>query len=157
MIYRSCQGCAFAKARCEHRDTMRAALAGLDITSVRWRCKGRRPAFKIGEAVWALTVASISGGCDDDGTPYRDHYPGFVVDYRHTKVIVYIAPSASGRDYPKYKFEGSGGSGFCKLPLSRLSARHAEAEEICKACSQPASAGHALGWSCNPGPDGSDG
>lgn len=152
-IYRTCRGCVYDNMECEARSELRRRLKGLCITSVKWQCKQRVPAFKVGDAVWCQTVGDYSTG---DGGPYGeapevDDFPGHVTRVSDTHVYVYIPAGAHGRDCGEdYKFSPvKGGNGFCKFPFSRVMHRDAEAVEICPECSLPAPHGHLEGYSCD--------
>lgn len=145
--FRTCSGCVFDKEPCFHRDTLKAKLSGLGITSVRWKCKFRSARFIVGDPVWALT--SESYGSADEGGPLKDDFAGFVIRSAGAKALVWIEPGTPGRERGEdgVRFEPSG-NGFCKIPLSRLKPREAEREAICPSCEWPASKGHQEGYSC---------
>lgn len=154
MTYRTCIGCISEKQPCQARDKLRATLKGLGVTSIKWKCRARWPRFEVGDPVWALTVANTSGGeVDDDGQALRDYFPAVAIRACGTKMLVRIEPGAAGRgDFGDgVKFDPTH-SGYCKIPLSRISAREGEREQVCRYCEWPASKGHAPGYSCNPDP-----
>lgn len=151
MIYRTCQGCLFEHEVCAAKEAVRKKLAGIGVTSLKWRCKVRRHRFEIGDPVWALTVESKSE-YDDYGELYRDHFPAHVIRHCGSKALVFIQPGAKGRSGDDGEFQSE--TGFCKLPISRLSKREGQRENVCKGCERPESMGHAKGYSCQDGADG---
>lgn len=138
--FRTCVGCHLHGLQCEARDGLKAALAGLSITSVKWRCKSRRPMFAPGDPVWARTVADYG----DETT--RDDFPATIIRLLGTSALVFISQGSESRG--GYIFETSG-NGFCKLPLSRLFERDGAKETLCRYCDAPASHGHIPGYSCS--------
>ena len=152
--YRTCIGCIHQGAPCEARDRVRATLKGFGVTSIKWRCPDRQPRYRVGDPVWALTVAQINGGeYDERGNPIRDYFPAVVVDpgKKPTKALVSIDPGAAGRgDFGDGIIFDVNSSGFCNIPLSRLQPRDGEREEICKYCCNPVRRGHTQGFNCNP-------
>ena len=145
MRYRTCEGCVRGGVFCSARDALRIQLSGLRITSVRWQCRERIACFQIGDPVWALTVDGQPDG-DEDGDPFRGRFPAIVIREAGTKMLVFIEPGARDAD-GDLEFSASH-NGFCKIPLSRLSARDGERESVCPACEWPASKGHMQGYSC---------
>lgn len=141
--YRTCVGCIDEKHDCASRDRLRKHLKGLGVTSIKWKCAMRVDRVNVGDPVWALTVASTT---DNDGEPYRDHFPAMAIRHCGSKMLVFIEPGSLGRN-EECKFDATH-SGFCKIPLSRISARDGEREDICKSCQWPASKGHAPGYIC---------
>ncbi len=147
--YRTCRGCVLSGKPCETRQALATALKGLGITSVKWNCKMRETRIKIGDPVWIDTVASRTE-VDDNGYPYRGEFPGFAIEDLGSKLLVFIEPKSPDRNDEDLLFDPGESNGFCKIPLSRITAREADRQEICKSCSWPAYKGHQSGWMCNP-------
>lgn len=149
-MYRTCVGCQNEKQPCAARDALRAHMKGFGVTSIKWKCKDRVPRIVVGDPVWALTHDG-SNEYDDDGEPFRDYFPGTAIKQVGAKFVVFIEPGAEGRDNDNSKFTTTA-RGFCKIPLSRITAREGERETVCRYCEQPNSKGHVQGYSCNPDP-----
>lgn len=147
-MYRTCVGCAKQGEPCEARDVLKGRLAGLGVTSIKWRCKDREARFQIGDPVWASTVGD-QNEVDDDGEPYRDHYPGHIIRDLGSTLLIYIEPGAPGRECQDDVPFSPRANGFCKIPLSRLEAREGDRETICKHCEWPSFKGHQSGYSCS--------
>lgn len=63
--FHPCHGCAVDKETCARRSEIRSAIAGLSITSVKFKCKDRKPFYHMGQRVsfpWSVCI-----GQDDDG------------------------------------------------------------------------------------------
>lgn len=147
--YRTCRGCAYDSPNCDHRIAMKAALKGLGVTSIAWRCKARDDRYQPGDPIWCDTVCDYNARPEADrDEPARDWYPGVAIRNAGTKVIVYIARGAEGQylgaDYPFAPKDGSE-HGFCKIPLGRVRERDATPDFPCSDCELPASRGHMPG------------
>lgn len=148
-IFRTCTGCKAHPGPCEIREALRRQLKGLGVTSIKWRCKSRESRFKPGDQVWVLTAADRNDA-DEHGNPYRDHFPGVIIEERGSKALLHVKDGSPGRDDDTLKFVAGDGRGFCKIPLSRLEPRDAPKERVCFYCSQPESLGHVDGYYCAP-------
>ena len=153
--YATCVGCA-VEGGCWRRDEMRQKLAGLRVTSIKWRCEGRVDRFERGAPVWVITPPDLDklrsdAAPWDEGHPIKHTFPGFVVRQRGCKTLVYIAEGAPSQDDDETFFKGGP---FCMIPLSRISARAGDPEEMCRHCDRPSFEPHAIGYRCNPGSDG---
>jgi hypothetical protein len=143
--YRTCIGCAFEGMACAERDKLRDSLAGLGVTSVKWKCDWRKPRFLPGEPVFVSLVTRW--GRDEHGDDFAstDTFPGVFVQQAKapSKAIVFIAPGAlsvHGEPFTPVR----DGNGFCRLSQSYLSRREGVPDHICKYCSNPVAAlGHA--------------
>ncbi len=140
--YRTCVGCALQGKPCVTRAAMREKLAGLGVTSIKWKCKSRLARFLVGDPVFAFTL-----GCVEEGEAYMDHFPAVVVEVKGANAIVFIESGAAGLEDVPFEPKGSG-NGFCKIPLSRLREREGERETICPSCGWPARKGHQEGYGC---------
>ena len=140
--FRTCTGCILQGQPCEARATLREKLKGLGITSVKWRCTHRTPKYQIGDPVWASTIA------DTTDADIRDDFPGLVIENAGNMHLILIEPGVRGQDDAEFIPSGNG-SGFCKIPLSRLRPRNdADREKICSSCKWPARKGHQAGYLC---------
>lgn len=145
--YRTCSGCMSQGKPCATKETMRASIKGLGITSVKWKCADRVSRFKIGDAVWANTYSSY-GNREDDGAAMA-LFPAIVTDVIGSRAIVYINNGVLS-ECEDYEFEAKG-NGFCGIPFGRLQPRNAAPQSICKECRRPESFGHAEGYFCSVG------
>lgn len=147
-FYRACVGCTLQGQPCGARETMRARIKGLSVTSVKWRCTSRESRFVVGELVWAHTVdgGQVSG---EEGEPIFADFPAVVIKMlAGAKALVFIDPGVECSD-GETQFSTSG-IGFCKIPLSRLKTRDGTRVEVCPACDLPSFKGHLEGYSCHP-------
>lgn len=139
-FYRTCTGCLSQGKPCDTRNALRKRLAGIGVTSVKWKCADRKPVYQVGSPVWVDTVA------DNDDADYRDEFPGIVIDVGGTRPLVFIDPGSLGRN--EREFVPNNGRGFCRIPFSRLTAREGELEKICPSCNWPDWKGHQEGYLC---------
>lgn len=146
--YRTCGGCVRDRKPCDTRATLQRALAGLHMTSVKWRCQDRQEPYAPGDAVYARTAVDF--GTPDEPGLLMARFPGVLVRILGTKAVVFIKPDEDGLDDngEGVIFTPRNSDGFCKLPLLRIEARDAPAEGFCSKCGNPNSAPHANG--CEP-------
>lgn len=150
--YATCVGCQAEKA-CFVRDDFKLRVKGLGLTSVKWRCKSRVDRFQRGAPVWVITQTDLNNPTFDEDSreygratgPERNTFPGIFIKAMGSKGLVFIHPGAPSM----YEHEVFVGGPICKIPLSRMSARDAEPEEVCMHCDRPASAPHPEGYLCN--------
>jgi hypothetical protein len=119
VIYRTCIGCVSERQPCSIRKRVKASVAGLGITSVKFKCATRSDLYAKGDQVWAKTVDSY----DPDGS--TDWFPGVVVKMIGSRVVVFIAPDASGEEGSSFDPHSEG---FCKIPASRVRPRNTQEE-----------------------------
>lgn len=135
--FRSCHTCALPAATCETRATLQAAIAGLGITSLKHRCTAYRAAFLPGDAVKVLTIPFYP--TDDEPHAPKLWFPAHFVKLTGTRALVFVKPGSRslGFDFGgnDYAFEPHG-SGYLKVPLSRVAVRDAEPTNIesCRWC-----------------------
>jgi hypothetical protein len=89
MHFYTCSGCVIEKGECDHRDSLKAAVAGLGIRSLRHVCKARTPLYKPGDAVFVRTAADL-GASGDEGEFFIGWYPGVVLGEARTKLLVFV-------------------------------------------------------------------
>lgn len=133
MIYRTCFGCVSHGKPCQSRDDIKNAVAGLGITSLKWKCAARKSSFERGDQVYVTTFNGEKNSWESE-ISYMSEFPGVVMHTNGTKVNVYIAPGAMCSD-EEYAFEPTNGSlGYLSVPMSRLTMRCDEKAEICPTC-----------------------
>jgi hypothetical protein len=153
--YRTCVGCAFEGVACGERDKLRDAIAGLSVTSVKWKCEWRRPKFAPGDPVFVSIVTHW--GRDDDGVDHAElaTFPGVYIDQAKapSKAIVFIAPGTPSVQGETAFTPVRDGNGFCRLSQSYLTRREGVPDHVCDVCSNPVTllghADHCRHW---PGP-----
>lgn len=138
MTYQTCFGCVHGAGFCQERENVKALVKGVGVTSLKWRCKHRRPMYQPGEAVWA----NIFTGWEDRGDSWgREEqafadFPGVVIRVKGSKAVVFIEPGVLS-DCEEYNFEPhNSGSGYVKIPLIRTKKRDAVREHVCPCCQE---------------------
>lgn len=144
--FRTCLGCRLASEYCAKRSLLSDQIAGLGLTSIKFRCRHRESLYKPGDLVWARLPYDWGDQYYPEGMA-SDDFPGVVIKEMTGSIrLVYVAQGAlspSGIDFiPK-------GNGFCKVRVRWLKPRDGEREEVCGYCLQPvAQIGHG-DW-CRP-------
>lgn len=135
----TCTGCSIVRASCPTLAGLKAAIAGMNVTTMRHRCKARQPMFLPGAPVWVETYSNdIKEWEPERGeTPiYRD-WPAVFIRQEGSKAIAFIQPGALADDDATAFVPKANGRGFVKVTLSRVRAREgAIVEDIseCKRC-----------------------
>lgn len=136
MTYQTCRGCAHGAGFCQAREDVKAHVRGIGVTSIKWKCRWRRPVYQPGDAVWANLFADTEP--DDDGwggdrSVFRD-FPAVVIKVFGSKTLLFVEPGAFD-EYEEYQFApAKGGNGHVKIPLIRTRRRDAIRESICAGC-----------------------
>jgi hypothetical protein len=145
-FYRTCTGCILDRKPCGPRSEVRKVLAGLGVTSIKWKCRHRMPKVRVGDPVWVLTVDSKDGNYDE---ATQSEFPGYAVEEKGAKMVVFIENGAQDRT-GCYEFDAGTNRGFCKIPFSRIERREGRPITICRFCGWPDFKGHQEGYSCDP-------
>jgi hypothetical protein len=109
------------KEGCELRESFKAKIAGLGLTSARFRCQRRLDAFRPGRRVLATLTSAIQVdfGSYDPDVRYSDaKAPGTIVgdSMKRGRVLVWIDDGEIERQGLSLKNE----SGLCSLPGQKL-------------------------------------
>lgn len=132
MNYVTCIGCMTDRSLCERRKDIKNGLAGLNITSVRFKCDARKPKFAMGDR--AIVCWNY----------YEDEYP----DEMTFKVTI-LKESKPGRFQIKVDDGPSmcddeyvapdclTGNGFATASHTILTPLDEPTLDICKACDSP--------------------
>lgn len=136
MTYRTCVGCVHGSGFCQERENIKAKVKGLAITSIKWKCRFKRPTFLPGEAVWVNVFVGMEDHGDSWGREEATfaEFPGIIIEVKGSKAIAFIEPGVldSGEEY---NFEPmSHGSGHVKITLARMRRREAIRENVCGFC-----------------------
>ena len=109
--YHPCKGCAIDPAGCDKRKNIKTALAGLSITSLKFKCAERKPLFYPGQRVsfsWAVCIGQDHEG---EGRYRKMRFNGTVIceSSRPTKFTVRVDQDGDGyTEEPKNVFRNGG-------------------------------------------------
>jgi hypothetical protein len=134
MIYRSCYGCIHGTGACQARDAMKAKIKGIGITSMKWKCSYRRPAFAAGEGISINLFMGMTDQGDSWGReePEYGWFPGYAIEVKGTKILAFILPGTRS-DCDEYEFQPKS-NGYVKTALTRVQRRDAVREHVCEGC-----------------------
>lgn len=129
MNYGTCKGCIFEKSDCEERRTIKAAVIGLRITSIKWKCHRRQPAFTKGQPV---TVTMIERGGSGDGGDSLHDFDAYVISMKGRRVHAYVPVANQFIEEPgDFDFHSNG---FVTLSMDHIRPREGVEEPICDDC-----------------------
>lgn len=131
MTYRTCTGCVHGSGFCQAREDVKTQVKGIGVTSLKWKCRYRRPAFQAGDAVFVETI-----GCQPEGDEdvYIGSYPATVIESKGSKLICFIEPGVEDDDNGIPFEPKSNGNGHVKVPMVRVKKRDAVREYVCSYC-----------------------
>ena len=133
----TCHTCRYPARTCEKLDALKASIAGLGFTSVRHRCSSYAPAYAPGDAIKVLTLPYYPQ--DDEPAPLKLWFPGHFIRLTGTRALVFVKKGAQSLSTDHcgngYDFEPHG-SGYLKVPLSRVAHRDADPVDVtaCRWC-----------------------
>ena len=140
-VFRTCRSCAHS-SDCTIQHSIKGAIKGLRVTSLKHSCKSYEDRYAIGQPVWALVQHRPATDGDNYycRAPGKDWYPGFFVAVARSnlRAIVFILQGVRGRsgDETFEPWRESGRGGVCKLPWDRIEPRGGPRLTACSQCGQ---------------------
>lgn len=133
-VFTTCRGCKHAFG-CETPASIRTAIKGLGITTLKHRCTIREPEFLPGDPV---TVRTGTEGEGEYGPVwYQAGFDGvFIREMKgNTQVVCFIKPGTEGDTGDEFEPK-EGKRGFVKLPRSRVKKRDGDCVKLkeCERC-----------------------
>lgn len=129
--YRTCVGCLFGKGPCAERTKLRQSIAGLGLTSVKFRCAWKRPEYRPGEPI---SISMIDYHDSYDGGSHVAYVDGFFVadTIAPSKALVFAIPASVEEAFDgEVKLKNSG---YMSLSRSYLEQRAGVPASFCKDC-----------------------
>ncbi len=115
MYYKTCQGCAIDKEGCSRRKGIKDAVKGLDVTSINFKCRTRKPVFYRGQRVevsWIINDGYEDFHIDFGATIISESSPG------HFHIRVDDGPSRSDEGFSCP--QDLSGNGHAKVSMHNL-------------------------------------
>ena len=128
MNYGTCKGCLFEKTDCAERRRIGVKIKGLGITTMKWKCEWRKPAFSIGQPV-SVTLIERTGYPEGD---YLYDFDAFVIGMKGRRVQAYVPKNCQHIESPG-DFEFKSG-GFVGLSMDHVRSREGMYEPVCEEC-----------------------
>lgn len=138
----TCRDCRH-RLDCSVKDSIRSAIAGMHVTTVRHTCRSHEPLFRRGQAVWAKVQQRPSSSEDayyGEG-PAKEWFPAYFVgtsSRSNSRGLVFIATEAMARDGNAlfFPFRDSEKGAVCKVIWDRIEPRDSIDAAICPTCKQ---------------------
>lgn len=130
--YRTCLNCAHAPNECATRDRVKTAIAGLAVTSIKFRCPDRAPVYRPGDRVgvsWVLP--DEDGGWNREAT--EETWPATVISEIGPKFLICVDDTDSDYETPARSWIKSE-SLYCKVSAGKLSRLDEPRRNVCGLC-----------------------
>src|SRR5437870_13560852 len=98
-FYRPCHNCKLERLPCARRDGIAAAIKGLGLTAVKFRCNERQPLFAVGQRVSVSWLIPDPDGYFGDEADLES-WPATVVAERRPKFQVLVDDVPGSLDTP---------------------------------------------------------
>lgn len=131
--YRTCTNCAHDRDECATLANVRRAIAGMHITSVKFKCENRAPIFRTGDRV---TVTWLINSEIDDYYPGDwgpETWPATVVSEVGSKFVIVVDDVPSSHDTPARDYIQSSNL-YCKVSASKLARLDEPKRPVCALC-----------------------
>lgn len=133
--YHQCTGCAVSKDTCKRRASLKTAMAGLSITSVKFKCTDRTALFSAGQRItfsWGILA-----GQDEDGEGVYDwvKFNGTIICEASRPNRFTVRVDATGEGYthhPKDVFRD--GADVINVKSSSITLLDEPIREFCAIC-----------------------
>jgi hypothetical protein len=133
MTYRTCTGCVHSSGFCQAREDVKATVKGIGVTSLKWKCKWKRPVYQPGDAVFVETIGYEPEGDED---VFIGSFPATVIQTKGSKLVCFIEPGVED-EIQGVPFEPKAhGNGHVKVPMIRVTKREGIRESVCEFCNR---------------------
>lgn len=137
MYYHQCRGCTVDHNKCGIRAELRAAIKGLNVTSIKFNCKERKPKFLTGNRVLVtLPFYEVYGPQGETDTHLID-FKGTVICERKTrgnyKVKIDDGPDADDGNYTSPE-DLKSNTGYVAVKGEHVSPLNEFDRTVCKEC-----------------------
>lgn len=149
--YRTCLNCAHVPSECATRDRIKTAIAGLSVTSIKFRCPDRAPLYRAGDRVgvsWVLP--DEDGGWSREAT--EETWPATVVSEIGSKFLICVDDVDSDYATPARSWINSANL-YCKVTASKLSRLDEPRRLVCGLCGIVVGNGYEGCWQTCTAPD----
>lgn len=139
--YYPCKNCQTVNINCSHLKKIKAAVAGLSLTSIKFKCSARIPMFSTGDRVKVLLT--ITSPESDEGFE-KVEFRATIIDECSKNAWYFIkidnGPSMDDDDHivPDCLY----GNGYATAPLSRLDKICEPRATVCAICSGTSISGY---------------
>lgn len=134
--YATCFNCAVDKATCPRRLALQKALAGSNITSIKFKCPERQSFFSTGQRVSFDWTMWDSDGYDESSLPLVFH--GTVIRERGSKFVVQVdtGKDASGEGIEASDVFKKNEALLIKVRPANMKALDEPSQTVCLTCYQ---------------------
>ena len=140
--YAPCLKCKF-KTNCDHRNKIQSAIAGLSVTSIKFKCAGRETVFQPGDRVEVKITISPA---EVDWPPESTSFNGTIIrEAKGTRYIVRIDDGES-IDGEHTSPDDLNGNGYAKLAASKITSIDERRLTVCPICDGVKENGLECGW-----------
>lgn len=131
--YRTCHNCAHDPNECATRDKIKRAIAGLSVTSVKFRCPDRAPLYLPGERVIVTWLVPLCKGPSYEDWQHEE-WPATVIMENGAKFIICVDDVESDEGTPAREYVKSPNL-YCKVSPGKLRALNEPRRAVC-ACGE---------------------
>lgn len=128
--FRPCHNCVRERQPCGRREAVRAAIKGVGITSVKFRCDERQPIFAVGQRVSVSWIVSDEG---DFRYATEESWPATVVAERRPKFQIVVDDVDSDHETPARGYINNE-SLYAKVTAAKLKPLDEPARDVCRTC-----------------------
>lgn len=139
-FYRTCHNCAIDAGECLTRKALRAALAGMHVTSVKHRCPDRAPLFHPGDratVTWTINEREAhpdyEGGASDPEDWAEHTWPATVIREKGGKFIICVDDVDSDGEFPAREWLKND-SRYAKVAAGKLKLLDEPRRTVCARC-----------------------
>jgi len=137
-VFRTCKNCVREKEPCERRDDLRTSLAGLGVTSVKLRCKERRPLYGTGQRVLTTWTVGDPESYYQDAT--EEAWPATVIKESGSQFLLKVDEADSDHGTPAKGYFKSA-SLYIKARVGRIAPLDEPTCVVCPTCARVGAGG----------------
>jgi hypothetical protein len=144
--YRTCRNCLFQKVECPRRAEIAAAVKGIGLTSLAFRCTLRKPLYRAGQraqVTWKYFPPDwgYEEGCS------LETWPATVVQETKKGFLIAVDDVDSDNDLPAREYIKSD-SLFCNVVAGKLAPIDEPDRAVCSYCLCPANGAGGVAGNC---------
>jgi hypothetical protein len=131
-LYLTCRNCGVDRNSCQRRAQIRAAVKGLGLTAIKFRCGDRRPMYRPGQRVEVTWKYCPEDWSYEEGMSLET-WPATVVQETKKGFLIVVDDVLSGNDLPAREYIKSD-SLYCNVASGKLSPLDQPDRRTCEYC-----------------------